>query len=81
MLQENGYSIVESKQTVIPFELILSLSPRSVLLKILNPVVAVLTWMMPGLFGYQLMFVARSDRPSDQAAIQHAHKMDSASGR
>jgi len=81
MLQENGYSIVESKQTVIPFELVLSLSPRSVLLKILNPLVAVLTRMMPGLFGYQLMFVARSDRPSGQAAIHHAHKTDSASGR
>jgi 2-polyprenyl-3-methyl-5-hydroxy-6-metoxy-1,4-benzoquinol methylase len=68
MLQENGFTIVESKQTVIPSEIILSLSPRNILVMILNRLLAFLTWMMPGLFGYQLMFVARSAQPSAQPA-------------
>jgi hypothetical protein len=45
---------------VIPIELVLSLSTGNIALKILNRVLAFVTWMMPGLFGYQVMFVARS---------------------
>lgn len=62
LLQENGYSILEEKLTVIPLELILGLSPDNIVLKILNRALALATWMIPGLFGYQVMFVARSLR-------------------
>lgn len=64
LLEQNGYSIVEEKQTVIPIELILGLSPASALLRILNRMLALATWAMPGLFGYQVMFSARSRRCS-----------------
>jgi 2-polyprenyl-3-methyl-5-hydroxy-6-metoxy-1,4-benzoquinol methylase len=63
LLEENGYSIVEEKLTVIPLELILSWSPDNFLLRILNRVLAFTTWMMPGLFGYQIMFRARKTAP------------------
>ena len=60
MLESNGYSIVEERETVIPVELVLGWSPKNILLRALNRVLAMATWMMPGLFGYQLMYVARS---------------------
>jgi 2-polyprenyl-3-methyl-5-hydroxy-6-metoxy-1,4-benzoquinol methylase len=63
LLEENGYSIVEEKLTVIPLELILSWSPDNLLLRIMNRVLALTTWMMPGLFGYQIMFRARKTAP------------------
>ncbi len=63
LLEENGYSIVEEKLTVIPLELILSLSPDNFLLRVLNRILAFATWMMPGLFGYQIMFSARKTAP------------------
>ncbi len=62
LLEENGYSIVDEKQTVIPIELILGLSPENVILKILNRLLAFATSWMPGLLGYQVMLVARSSR-------------------
>jgi 2-polyprenyl-3-methyl-5-hydroxy-6-metoxy-1,4-benzoquinol methylase len=63
LLQENGYSVLEEKLTVIPLELIFSLSPRNFLMRILNRVLAFVTWLMPGLFGYQIMFRARKTAP------------------
>ena len=60
LLESNGYSILEEKNTVIPVELILSFSTDNIVLRMLNRLLAFATWMMPGLFGYQAMFVARS---------------------
>jgi 2-polyprenyl-3-methyl-5-hydroxy-6-metoxy-1,4-benzoquinol methylase len=62
LLEENGYSILEEKLTVIPLELILGWSENSIVSKILNRALAFAAWMIPGLFGYQVMFVARSSR-------------------
>jgi len=60
LMETSGYSILEEKHTVIPIELVLSLSPGNIVLKMLNRILALATWMMPGLFAYQVMFVARS---------------------
>jgi hypothetical protein len=60
LLESNGYSILEEQQTVIPLELVLGWSPDNWLMKALNRVLAFTTWVLPGLFGYQLMYVARS---------------------
>jgi 2-polyprenyl-3-methyl-5-hydroxy-6-metoxy-1,4-benzoquinol methylase len=60
LLESNGYSIVEEQQTVIPLELVLGWSPDNLVMKALNRLLAGFTWLFPGLFGYQIMFVARS---------------------
>ena len=60
LLEPNGYSILEEKETIIPLELVLGWSPDNLVMRALNRVLALATWMLPGLFGYQIMFVARS---------------------
>jgi len=67
LLASNGYSIVEERETVIPLELVIGWPPASVLMRFLNRMLALATWLLPGLFGYQLMFVARS-RPDSGPA-------------
>jgi hypothetical protein len=62
LMEENGYSIVAEKHTVIPLELVFGLPPENLLMKLLNRTLAAITWLMPGLFGYQVMFLARSKR-------------------
>jgi len=62
LMEENGYSIVAEKNTVIPLELVFGLPPENLLMKLLNRTLAAITWLMPGLFGYQVMFLARSKR-------------------
>ena len=62
LLEDNGYSITEERETVVPAELVLGLSPDNLVMRLLNGMLAAVTWLMPGLFGYQIMFVARSTR-------------------
>jgi glycosyltransferase involved in cell wall biosynthesis len=61
-MEKNGYEILETRMTVIPVELILGLSPSNPLLRVLNAIVAGLTALLPGLLGYQIMFLARPRR-------------------
>ncbi len=66
MLAEAGYEIVATKMTIIPIELVLGVSPGSLLMRAANRLLVLLTNAFPGLFGYQILFVARSqktDRP------------------
>jgi 2-polyprenyl-3-methyl-5-hydroxy-6-metoxy-1,4-benzoquinol methylase len=60
LLESNGFSIVEEKETIIPLELVFGWSPENIVMRALNRLMAAATWLMPGLFGYQVMFVARS---------------------
>jgi 2-polyprenyl-3-methyl-5-hydroxy-6-metoxy-1,4-benzoquinol methylase len=62
LLEDNGYSIVEERETVVPAELVLGLSPDNLAMRLLNRMLAAATWLLPGMFGYQIMFVARSAR-------------------
>ena len=64
LLEDAGYEIVTEQETVIPIELILGMSPDTLVLRILNGMLAVVTRLLPGLFGYQIMFVARSGKQS-----------------
>jgi len=59
MVEQNGFSILEERLTVMPLELAFGWSPDSLLGKTVTRLVAGLTALMPGLFGYQVMFVAR----------------------
>ena len=64
LIESNGYTIVEEAQTVIPLELVLGWRPENLIMRALNRVLAAATWMFPGLFGYQVMFVARAAAPA-----------------
>ena len=59
LLEDNGYEILEQKSTVMPLELVLGLSPNNWLMKSINLTLAVLTRILPGLLGYQTVFLAR----------------------
>jgi 2-polyprenyl-3-methyl-5-hydroxy-6-metoxy-1,4-benzoquinol methylase len=58
-LQESGFEIVREKVTIIPFEVVFRLDPEGWLARSMNRTLALLTGLMPGLLGYQLLFVAR----------------------
>jgi glycosyltransferase involved in cell wall biosynthesis len=58
-VEENGFTILEERLTVMPLELAFGWSADGVLGKTINRLLAGLTALMPGLFGYQVMFVAR----------------------
>jgi 2-polyprenyl-3-methyl-5-hydroxy-6-metoxy-1,4-benzoquinol methylase len=62
LLEQNGYSIVEEKNTVMPLELVFGLPPENPIMKLLNRMLAAITWLLPGVFGYQPMFLARGKR-------------------
>jgi len=59
LLEQAGYEIVRKVNSVMPVELVLGLAPESILMRALNTLLAGLTSLMPGLFGYQIIFVAR----------------------
>jgi hypothetical protein len=49
---------------VIPIELVLGLAPGNVPVRALSSALAALTALMPGLFGYHIIFVARKSQPT-----------------
>lgn len=62
LMEENGYSIIAEKNTVVPLELVFGLPPTNPFMILLNRMAAVITWLLPGLFGYQVIFIARNKR-------------------
>jgi hypothetical protein len=77
LLINTGYRVVSEKSTVIPIALALGISPRGILFNIMNGVLGLLTLMMPGLLGYQIMLVARRERPG----VVHSCKIVQNDGR
>ncbi|MEP6714346.1 MAG: bifunctional glycosyltransferase/class I SAM-dependent methyltransferase [Terriglobia bacterium] len=61
-LESRGYQIVEEKLTVMPLELALGISPGAWPMRAVNLILRAFTRVFPGLLGYQIMFVAQSDR-------------------
>jgi 2-polyprenyl-3-methyl-5-hydroxy-6-metoxy-1,4-benzoquinol methylase len=64
LLTNAGYRIVAEKLTVVPIALALGISPQGILFNVINRTLGILTRLMRGLFGYQIMLVARRDRTS-----------------
>jgi len=58
-LLDAGYRIVAERETVIPIALALGISPTGILFAMINSALAMLTRLLPSLFGYQIMLVAR----------------------
>ncbi|MEK7996612.1 MAG: glycosyltransferase [Planctomycetota bacterium] len=67
LLEEKGYRILIQKTTVVPLELVLGLAPGNRLMRLLNRLLGFLTRIMPGLLGYQHVFVAGVAKPSERA--------------
>jgi len=70
LLEENGYQIHEEKETLMPIELAFGLSAKNILMRMGNRVLAFCTWLLPGLFGYQIMFVAKSRQGTARAIVE-----------
>lgn len=59
LLERNGYRVVETKVTNMPVELVLGLRPDGIAMKVISPILGLVTRMMPGLMGYQVFLVAK----------------------
>ena len=59
-MERNGYKILEEKMTAMPLELVFGISPDRFLMRLVNRAMALAARLLPGLFGYQIMFVAQS---------------------
>jgi 2-polyprenyl-3-methyl-5-hydroxy-6-metoxy-1,4-benzoquinol methylase len=58
-VEDAGYEIIEEQMTVMPIEVALGLSSENVLMRAANRLLKVFTSLLPGLFGYQILFRAR----------------------
>ena len=65
MLEEAGYEILEMHATNTPVELVLGLAPTNPLIRAVHAIQAVFTKMLPGLLGYQFVFLARENPGTD----------------
>jgi 2-polyprenyl-3-methyl-5-hydroxy-6-metoxy-1,4-benzoquinol methylase len=68
-LRENGFEVLTEKVTVIPFEVVFRLEPEGWFARAMNRTLAMFTSLMPGLLGYQLLFVARPVAPPRPAQL------------
>jgi len=59
LIEECGFEVVREETTVMPVELALGVSPANRAMKLANRVLHVATRLLPGLLGYQFVFVAR----------------------
>ena len=59
MLTGLGYTVLEERHSVMPFELVLGLRPGNPLMRAVNLLLRAATRMFPGLLGYQIILVAR----------------------
>jgi hypothetical protein len=65
MVESCGYHIAGEQMTVIPVELFCKMPAANPLMRMANWFLRVLTRLFPSLFGYQIMFIARSVRRAD----------------
>jgi glycosyltransferase involved in cell wall biosynthesis len=61
MLEAQGFKILEERMTVIPIELAFGLSPSNPFMVFCNRILGVVTKLLPGLFGYQIIFRASAN--------------------
>lgn len=68
LLEAAGYEVTEQKSTVMPLELAVGLDPKNPLMIGINRTLALFTWIVPGLLGYQTILVARPKTAAVPAA-------------
>jgi 2-polyprenyl-3-methyl-5-hydroxy-6-metoxy-1,4-benzoquinol methylase len=59
LLEDNGYQVEKRVTTVMPIELALGFPHNNPVVVFMNRILAFFTVLMPNLFGFQCMFVAR----------------------
>ena len=59
LLEDNGWEILTAKATVMPLELVLGLDPANRLMRAITALLARATALLPGLLGYQFVYLAR----------------------
>ena len=59
LLENNGYKVIQEMMSVMPIELVFGLSEKNPIMILMNRVLGVLTHLMPGLLGYQCIFVTQ----------------------
>jgi 2-polyprenyl-3-methyl-5-hydroxy-6-metoxy-1,4-benzoquinol methylase len=59
LLEQNGFEVVKRWMTNIPVELVLGMKPETRIMRGASACLHAATLLMPGLLGYQMMFVAR----------------------
>jgi 2-polyprenyl-3-methyl-5-hydroxy-6-metoxy-1,4-benzoquinol methylase len=64
LILKSGYNIIEEKATIMPIELVFGLSPDNPFMRAANTVLRLITAVLPGLFGYQVMLRARRNGAS-----------------
>jgi glycosyltransferase involved in cell wall biosynthesis len=68
LLEDAGYEILETRITITPAELVLGLPQDHPLIRAINAMQRVLIRLLPGLFGYQFVFLARLS-PQDRRVL------------
>ncbi|MBI5101811.1 MAG: methyltransferase domain-containing protein [Nitrospirae bacterium] len=63
LLAETGYQVLSTVMTVMPVELALGLPAGSGVMRAATRILAFFTSVFPGLLGYQILLLARSDAP------------------
>ncbi len=64
LIEQSGYRIIGSKMTIVPLELIFGIPPENAAVRFLGRLLAAATGLLPGLLGYQCIFVAVPDGKS-----------------
>jgi len=59
LIRDSGYEVVREETTVMPVELALGVAAGNPLMKALNGILRLFTRLLPGLLGYQFVFVVR----------------------
>lgn len=59
LLEHNGFEIINAYMTVMPIELAVGLPATNRIMRMFNYLLAALTYLLPNLLGYQIIFVAR----------------------
>jgi 2-polyprenyl-3-methyl-5-hydroxy-6-metoxy-1,4-benzoquinol methylase len=59
LLEEAGFEILHKQMTAIPVDVAMGLSARNPLTGALTRCLTFLAWLLPGIFGYQMIFIAR----------------------
>jgi len=60
MLEHAGYEIVTEAVTIMPIERLLGVTANNYLIVTIRTIIGFFTKLMPGLFGYQILFSVRS---------------------
>jgi len=69
LLEDEGYKVVSHKMTVIPLEVMVSLSLTNPLMRLCHGILISLTQLAPGLFGYQSFITVSPKSASDRLTM------------